>query len=678
MKTKTLLKSILIAIMLLASLKPASAQQNKFTPYTLLDLKTVAEAVISPDNKYVAYTLIVPRPLHDGAGSDYRDLYLYDVAKKTSSALYADKKMVHGINWTPDGKRILFKAMSFAQGTQLCSVSPSGSDIQTITNHPGGIMQYEYFNTDLLYYTALAPESEAKSELVKGGFDMEIYEEEYRDILLYELNIKENKTRQITYKHSIFDFAVSPDGKFAVAAVAEKNLTDYSYMFKRIHVIDLQNLKTEKILDNPGKLGKIRWSPDGKKIAFQSASGVNDAVVGSLFVMDFPNTKTFEQLENLVQGFRGSVIDFSWKDKDNLYFAAEEGVDISLCEYNLKTKKRTMIINPGQVVFHSFSANKTSIAFAGNTALHPNEVFIHDLKKSTLNRLTDSNPFLNQIVLAKQEKITYPARDGLELEGVLVYPLHYQAGTKYPLIVYIHGGPEAANQNGWCTNYSSWGQIAASDGFFVFYPNYRASSGRGVEFTMAGYGDLLGKEFDDVLDGIDHLINTGLVDQGKVGIGGGSYGGYFAAWAATRHSPQFAAAVVFVGISNQISKRNITDIPMEDYLVHWGFWSYEHWEEVFEVSPVRYAHESQTPTLILHGKDDPRIPVSQGMELYRALKMHGKAPVRLVLYPGEGHGNRKNTSRFDYIMRTMEWFNYYLNSDQPKDQMPEKYYEIKK
>ena len=193
---------------------------------------------------------------------------------------------------------------------------------------------------------------------------------------------------------------------------------------------------------------------------------------------------------------------------------------------------------------------------------------------------------------------------------------------------------------------------------------------------MKGFGDLVGGEFNDVIDGIDYLIAKGLVDKDKVGIGGGSYGGYFSAWAATRFTDRFTAAVVFVGIGNQVSKRFTTDIPYEDYLVHWGFWTYENEDLVWERSPVRYVKGSTTSTLILGGKNDARVHPSQSLELYRGLKLHGTAPVRLVRYPGEAHGNRKNTSRLDYSLRTMRWFEYYLQSDEPKNEMPNKYLEI--
>ncbi|MCX7611249.1 MAG: prolyl oligopeptidase family serine peptidase, partial [Ignavibacterium sp.] len=397
-----------------------------------------------------------------------------------------------------------------------------------------------------------------------------------------------------------------------------------------------------------------------------------DAVSGSLFICEVPNSKSFNELRNYSKGFEGSVISVKWKDNETILFNSEEGVDITLREQNINSDKSKLIIEAGKVVFNQFDHNNNLISFGGNTSEHPNELFLFNYDTG-LQKLTNHNEWLKDVKLAKQERIEYKSRDGLRIEGVLIYPLNYESGKRYPLINYIHGGPEAAIQNGWNTGYGSWGQFAAAKDFFVFMPNYRASSGRGVDFTMMGFGDLAGKEFDDVLDGIDHLIKLGYVDSLRVGIGGGSYGGYFSAWAATKHSNRFAASVVFVGIGNQISKRYTTDIPYEDYYVHWGFWIYENEQLVWERSPVRYAHLSKTPTLILHGKEDPRVHPSQGLELYRALKLHSKAPVRLVFYPGQGHGNSKNTARYDYLVRTMEWFEYYLKGNNPKNKMPDKY-----
>jgi len=163
-----------------------------------------------------------------------------------------------------------------------------------------------------------------------------------------------------------------------------------------------------------------------------------------------------------------------------------------------------------------------------------------------------------------------------------------------------------------------------------------------------------------VVDGVDYLVASGLVDKDKVGITGGSYGGYASAWGSTYYSDRFAASVMFVGISDQASLVTTGDIPWEQYLVHMGTWPWEDPELFRKTSPITYASQSRTPTLILHGEADPRVPVMQSYMLYRYLKLAGKAPVRLVLYPGEGHGNARAASRYDYSLRLMQWMDHYL------------------
>jgi dipeptidyl aminopeptidase/acylaminoacyl peptidase len=224
----------------------------------------------------------------------------------------------------------------------------------------------------------------------------------------------------------------------------------------------------------------------------------------------------------------------------------------------------------------------------------------------------------------------------------------------------VHGGPESHVPDGWVTRYSYPGQVAAARGFAIFYPNYRGSTGRGVAFSKMGQADAAGKEFDDLVDGVDHLIALGLVDKNKVGITGGSYGGYASAWGATFYSDRFAASVMFVGISDNVSKLGTTDIPQEMYLVHHRKHLWEDWEYFIQRSPIRHIEKNRTPTLILHGKNDPRVHPSQSLELFRHLKTLNQAPVRLVLYRGEGHGNRKAAARLDYNLRMLRWMEHYL------------------
>jgi dipeptidyl aminopeptidase/acylaminoacyl peptidase len=658
------------------------AQDNVFTSYDLLRTKYVVETSISPDGNFIAYTLHVPRQLEDEPGNHFRYLYLFNLDNGASTELLGDKVFVSSIGWMPDSKSITFRAkLNEDKFTQVYKLLLDSTEPVALTNSLSSVLQYEITSDgNQLAFVATSLESEEKKEFIEKGFDAEIYEEEYLDRNLYLLHLKSQmmSPRQITSDLSVFDFQWSPDGKQIAAFIADKNLVDYSYMFKKVYLIDPTTGERTLHLDNPGKITQMEWSPDGNHIAFIAASSVNDAVTGSLFITQVPNTKKFNELKNYAAGKELSIRNVKWKDENNFLFLSEEGVDISLSEQGIEDAEQKILIEPGMVVFSSFNVENNLISFAGNNLKHPSELYTFSLDDKRLSELTNVNPWLKDVQLADQKKITYNARDGLEIQGILFYPLNFEEGTKYPLIVHIHGGPEYANSNGWQTAYNRWGQIAAAKGFFVFMPNYRSGSSRGIDFTMEGFGDLAGAEFNDVIDGIDYLIAEGFVDKDKVGIGGGSYGGYFSAWAATKFSHRFAAAVVFVGIGNQVSKMLTTDIPYEDYLVHWGTWIHENEDLVWERSPVRYVNGSTTPTLILGGMNDTRVHPSQSLQLYRGLKLHSNAPVRLVRYPGEGHGNRKNTSRLDYSLRTMRWFEYYLKGDNSKKEMPSKYLDMEK
>ncbi len=296
--------------------------------------------------------------------------------------------------------------------------------------------------------------------------------------------------------------------------------------------------------------------------------------------------------------YQAHVKSFVWEDDNTIAWIADEGTQTSIGTVSV-AGERDVIIAASDVtgpVMSGLSISDDGVdCMLGSTPHHPTEVFV--MSEREPHRLTTTNPWLEEMEFAEQETVTWEARDGLELQGVLIKPLDFQEGRRYPLIMLVHGGPEAHVSNGWLTSYSHPGQVAAARGFAVFYPNYRGSTGRGVEFSKLGQADAAGKEFDDLVDGIDHLVETGLVDTKQVGITGGSYGGYASAWGATYYSDRFAASVMFVGISDNISKLGTTDIPEEMYLVHHRKRLWEDWDYFLQRSPIRHVEKNQTPTL---------------------------------------------------------------------------------
>jgi dipeptidyl aminopeptidase/acylaminoacyl peptidase len=252
----------------------------------------------------------------------------------------------------------------------------------------------------------------------------------------------------------------------------------------------------------------------------------------------------------------------------------------------------------------------------------------------------------------------------MKIEGVLTYPVNYQKDIKYPLLLQIHGGPESVSAYGWNTRAVYPVQLYATNGYFVLEPNYRGSQGRGVSFAKGDHRDLAGNEFEDVLAGIDYLINKGLVDGNRVGTGGFSYGGYFSAWAATKHSNRFKAAMMGAGISNWISFSNTTDILYENSNVHWNCWWYDNMELYWNRSPLAHINSAKTPTLIIHGDADDRVPISQATEMYNALKIKG-VTTQMVTYKRQPHGIHEREAQIDYMNRTLDWFDAHVKSKTP-------------
>ncbi|MBI3819707.1 MAG: S9 family peptidase [Planctomycetes bacterium] len=472
------------------------------------------------------------------------------------------------------------------------------------------------------------------------------------------------------------------DDRIAIS-IAPTPLVDDVMMKSKIIVLNAVTGKLSGTIEHSGKLGSFVWNVDGNGIAFIGSKNENDPHAGRPFIVytgDDPTGeggvgKPIEVERDWLDHADVQQIYFHWQWLAGAAAILDEGIITKLVhgvgqtglQPGLFDRDASLIfldwLDPRRRGIYEKQSVMNAWAALAQSSQFPTELFVSyeaDQKQNIFKRLTISNPELNKSTLALQEVVEYKARDGLELQGILIRPLDEEKGKQYPLIVVVHGGPEAHNRNGWLTNYSNPGQVAAARGYAVFYPNYRGSTGRGVEFSKMGQGDPAGKEFDDIVDGVDYLIKTGLVNKDKVGITGGSYGGYATAWCCTKYSDRFAAGVMFVGISDVVSKLGTTDIPNEEYLVHARKHVWEDYEFFLKRSPIYYADQCKTPLLIMGGKDDPRVDPSQSKELYRYLKLRGKAPVRLVQYPGEQHGNQKAYARLDFNLRMMQWFDHYL------------------
>ena len=660
--------SLAIAIGLSSSLAFA---QSAITVEDIPKVKSVIQTSVSPDGDTVAFTRSLPRTLYvDENGSNYSELYVVD-DEGVERPFITGSVNIKSIEWSNDSKTIYFLAkLKDDKFTSLYQIPVDGGQAQPVLALKDTSISSYQLSPDNKQVAILAMPAADKSEkeLKKLGFKAEVYEMGLKNKQLFIVDLakadKPLTPTALNVDNYVSDVNWAANGEKLLVKTQPTALIDDKYTKSMWHLFDIASNKVTLSFKTEGKLGDAELSHDGKYIAILGAEDKHDPATGRLFIAD---TKTAEITEWLPD-FMGHVVDFEWSHKRNtLNFIANVGTQSFVASIKTGSNKYKKLVNEGEFIASQLSVSDSdkTLALRGNTAKHPNEVFIVRSNKAT--RLTDSNSWLNDKRFAKQETITLKARDGVELDGVLVYPLNYEKGTRYPLIMSVHGGPESHDKDGWVTNYSRPGQMGAARGYAVFYPNYRGSTGKGVDYSKLGQNDYAGKEFDDLVDFKNHLVDMGLVDTKRVGITGGSYGGYASAWGATKLTKHFAASVMFVGVTNQLSKFGTTDISNEMNLVHARSYPWDKWQWYLERSPIYWAGQSETPLLIMHGKDDPRVHPAQSMELYRYMKVQGK-DVRLVYYPGEGHGNRKVAAQYDYSLRLMRWMDNYLMEG--KKEMP--------
>ncbi len=629
-----------------------AATSTGLTALQVVKLRQVSGVFPSPDGKSLAFTRVEPRLADAGPGGAYTYLYVTSVDGDGERLLVGNRKSVSSVAWQPDGE-----AISYLQDGVVMNLSMRGGEPSPVFTSALRPLSFLWSpDGNAIAFSALDPLPEARAAAQKLGFLQTVFDEDYRQVSLWLWEKGAAAPRRLTQQGSVFGFKWAPTGTHLCVAIAPRNLVDDSYMFTRLHRVDL-DASTRLIDDNPGKLSDFAWSPDGTKLAYIGADDRRDPHAGMLFVVEDGKRRA------LMPYYAGMLHQVEWLNDEELVFAVSEGVHTKLLRRTL-AEPSTETIYGGPVSTRHFAlGHDGSICFVGSTPEHPEEVF--RLGGLQASRLTNSNPWLSEVRLGRNEVVRYASRDGLPIEGVLMYPVGYENGTRYPMVIVVHGGPEAHFSLAWNTNYGNWGQMLCARGYFAWYPNYRASTGYGVAFAKADHGDPMGREFEDHLDAIAHFDKMELIDMARVGIGGGSYGGYTAAWAATKHTEHFAAAVSFVPFVDIRTKWYTSDIPREFYYVHYEEkWPHEQAEFLASRSPLTFAPQCRTPLLILGGTSDPRVHPSQPHMLYRAVETATKTPCRYVQYPGEGHGNRINVYRYDYALRTLQWFDHYL---QPGD-----------
>jgi len=669
------LATFLLALSLLAVAALTAADSipasSTLTAEMVVDLKAVTRVALSPDATQVAYSLAVQRSADDEVGRSYAELWLAMTNGGEPRRFAGNKESVTSPAWSPDGQLVSFQAERehHHEGTQIYAIPINGGEARLLTKHDGSVTSHAWSpDGKWIAYAATDKESEQEEKDKEAGKDWKVFHTDPRFRHLWVLDVESGESRRL-FDQGLDAHGIhwAPDGESIVFQATTTTQIDDEYMRTGIYGVSAAGGEPEILTPTTGKLGGMAISPDGRHLAYLGATSLNDPLAQSLFVVPIGATSPNGEgatptATNLTENYDGSAARVAWHDSETLLLLSVEGERHALHHVNATSGERTAIGWPRLIVGDlDYDGAKGVLAAAASSPDHPDELFAMTLgAEGGPARLSRHNPALDGVRLARQEVIHWTGPGPTPISGVLIYPLDYEPGERYPLVLQVHGGPEGVSLDGWTTRPGYPVQLLARDGYAVLQPNYRGSQGHGVAFSKADHDDLGGAEFEDILAGVDSLVLEGLVDPDRVGTGGWSYGGYMSAWAATKHSDRFRASVVAAGLTNWVSFTGSTDIPYEMSIVHWDSWWFDEPELHWQRSPVAHVKNAKTPTLVVTGAKDERVHPEQAMELYTALRIHD-VPTELVFYPREPHGLRERAHQLDFIDRTLGWFAKYLS-----------------
>lgn len=467
----------------------------------------------------------------------------------------------------------------------------------------------------------------------------------------------------------LWEYAWSPDGSRFAVTVARHTGFDETFDGIRAGLVSTEGGEITLIGGAEGQYrsaSSLAWAPDSKRLAFLAAPDLKRDVGEAIFIVDADDPSTVAMRFN---DNEGTVLSIAWAFADRLTMFRLVSVNTTIWSIaadgdNAPEKLVSGMLGERGTAGFGFDAAGVSgsldhsgerFAVSWSSASDPVEVWGGDIGGEA-RQLTRFNEELTTRKIGRTELLRWKS-DDLEIEGQLIYPVGYEEGKRYPTILHIHGGPSWAWDDHFYANWHDWGQFLAGQGYAVLMPNPRGSTGRGWEYQIANYNDWMGGDYLDSQRGLDLLIERGIADADRLGIGGWSYGGLTTAWALTQ-TDRFKAAVLGAGVTNRVSMHGTTDI------VRWhGSWQStefaEATDEYWHRSAMRYIGQVKTPTLIPHGEKDDRVPVSQGWEYYNALRTMG-VPTRMVVYPREPHGLMERQHQRDLMERVLAWFDEYV------------------
>jgi dipeptidyl aminopeptidase/acylaminoacyl peptidase len=620
------------------------------------------QAAISPDGKRVAWVENLPGP--GGVPSANSAIYVAaldapSAAKRISAGDGNAAHEEHDLAWSPDGKHIAFLSDAAKAGQLQLFLSDAGGGAARQLTHLKGFVSTPGWSPDGKTIAVLFTENatRAAGPLVAETPDEGVVSDAYFEQRLTLLDVATGRVRQISPADTyVYEFDWSPDSAHLAITSAKGNGDDNWYI-AGLSAIDAKDCALHSVVAHPGmQIAGPKWSPDGKSIAFIGGLMSDEPIPGGdVYAVPADGGSP----RNLTPSMTMSANALEWTaDSQSIQFTGIADGQTAIARAALDGSVNTIWTGAERLAQGPFVPD-TSLARDGTASAviresfaQPPEIWAGPI--GDWKQITHRNAGLKP-AWGEAKSIRWKS-DEFDVQGWLIYPRDFDPAKRYPLVVYVHGGPAWACLPAWPTRWD-YGMALPSEGYFVLKPNPRGSYGWGEKFTQANVKDFGGGDFRDILAGVDAAIAAAPIDPNRVGITGWSYGGYMTMWAVTQ-SKRFRAAVAGAGLSDWLSYtgENKIDQWMTPYF---GASVYEDPAVYAKSEPMKFIQNAKTPTLIVVGDSDGECPAPQSYEFWHGLKAYG-VPTEFVIYPHEGHEFADPAHSRDVIGRTVGWFNRYL------------------
>ena len=658
---RTRFQAIVLALATIAGL---AAEKRGVTAEDYFAFKNVTDARLSPDGKQIAYVVTAV-----DTKKNRRESQIWLVPRDGSrpGQPFTTGAAARAPRWSPNGQAIAFVSAR-PDKPQVHVLAMSGGEARRVTDLENGVEAFQW-SPDGDRLVCVSKTGPKRKPFDQGGSDVRHYTSityKFNDTGWYDENrshlfvvdVKSGRAVQITSgdTRNDVDPRWSPDG--TRIAYSSEDTAQELLANGDIWVVSASGGAPVHVNDKQGNMRMARWSPDGTKIAY----------AGALTEADAPRIWIAPAAGSLrpVLGSKGIDLvpsDMEWESEHALYFEAGQKGEIHVFRADPDTGKYQQITSGPRGIHHvDLNAEAGAMVYTANDFKHLDDLFAADMSGKKEKRLSDVNhELLSQLDLQEVERVPFKGADGWPIDGFFVKPVGWQAGKKYPMVLSIHGGPSSMYGVDWFHEF----QVYAARGWAVFYCNPRGSSGYGEKFQRAVDKEWGGKAFQDLMAGVDAILaKYDWIDRDRMGVTGGSYGGFMTNWTVS-HTNRFKAAVTLRSISNFVSDEGTRDAAY-GHARDFGGQLFDNLDYYWNASPLKYAANVKTPTLVLHSDNDLRVPIEQGEQWYRALKHFG-VTTELVIFPRENH-NLTRSGEPRHLVESLNWqiywFDRFLNGNE--------------